>query len=243
MSRRLLLCVALLALTLGSVPSSRAAPAPPSPAARYKGTYFLFVQNFQTFFVYGGVFTIAANGAVVGKIITGNSTVGNTSLGNNTLYPISGNIVNLNGSSQGRFAVDLVHGANITTITVGATSVGQLVGRQETPTALYPLTGSMYNSFYSQAGTYRGITNDGRVIVFTVGLQRRISGSFEQTPGDFVALFGGGNIAGLNGRSYLSMTFFNATYTRTTNPITASGTWREGGNKVTGTFTVTRMAP
>ncbi len=237
MSPRLLLCTALLALTFGSVQPASAAPA--SPAARYKGTYFLFVLNFQTFFQYGGVFSISATGAVTGKIITGNST-----LGNNTFYPITGNIVNPNGSSQGKFTVDMVNGANITTISVGGTSVGQLVGRQETPTMLYPLTGSMYNNFYPEAGTYRGTTNDGRAIIFTMGLQRRISGSFEQTPGNFVALFGGGNLAGLNGRSYLSKTFFNALFTSTTpGNTTATGTWRENGDTTTGTFTVKRISP
>jgi len=242
MSRRFLLGFVFTALALGSILLAGAAPAPASPAARYKGTYFFFVLNFQQFFQYGGVFNIAASGAVNGKLITGNST-----LGNDTVYPISGNIVNpSNGGSQGRFAVDLVNGANITTVTIGATSVGQLVGRQEFPPAqIYPLSGSMYNVFYPQAGLYTGTTNDGRALVLTIGLQRRISGSFEQEPGNFTAFFGGANVAGLNGRSYLAMTFFNALYFTPFTPgnITANGTWRQNNPADTGTFKVKRVNP
>jgi hypothetical protein len=103
----------------------------------------------------------------------------------------------------------------------------------------------MYNIFYPQAGLYTGTTNDGRALVLTIGLQRRISGSFEQEPGNFTAFFGGANIAGINGRSYLAMTFFNSTYFTpfTTSNITATGTWHQNNPTVTGNFTVKRVNP
>ncbi|MGA2052272.1 MAG: hypothetical protein ABSH19_03055 [Opitutales bacterium] len=245
---RSFLCGALLVLTLSLAQLAAAAPvhkaAAPPVTQRYQGNYFLFVINPQTFFQYGGAFRMYGNGTVVGNIFDNN---------NNPYSITPGTTFN----NQGRFAVDLVMGANITTLTIGATATGQLVGRTETPFQFYTLSGSQYNIFYPMAGVYRGTTDDGRQLVFTIGLQRRISGAFEQMSGNtssFAAMFGGATLVGFNGRSYLAKTFFtNGTFnpstipgnvTGTSGPIIANGTWRNAGVvDDTGNFTVWRQNP
>jgi hypothetical protein len=210
----------LLVLGLGaSLPAPAAAAVTPG-VAKYAGSYYIFVLNYQTFMQFGGAFKVDNTGGVTGRMFDANIT----------LYPISGNIVNIGTTSNttaGRFIINMINGANIYTVSVNLTSVGQLVGRQENPGAIFSLSGAKYNSFFSEAGTYYGNTDETppHRVVFTIGLQRRISGTYEQIPvgstisnttgnftytnGNFTTTFGGANLAGYNGRSYLAKTFFN----------------------------------
>jgi hypothetical protein len=263
----------LLALALAGMPALHAAPAN-NGAAKYAGTYYIFVINPQTFLQFAGTFKVGSGGNVSGQIFDSNVTV----------YPITGNIVNpATGTTLGRFAVDLVNGVYINTLTISLTATGQMVGRQETPGQFYTLSGAMYNAFFNQAGTYYGQIdgNSSAVpptlpqrLIMSIGLQRRISGTFEQIPvgagnvtypvGNFTAVFGGANLGGLNGRSYLARTYFTdstgwtLTYS-TANPgtipkqVTNANTtlvWRNNNGTVpygepgaTGNLTVYRILP
>jgi hypothetical protein len=241
MSSRFLLWCLLPVLGFASLRWAVAA-APSSPQTRYKGTYFMTVLSFQNLFQFGGVYRIDPAGMPVGSVI------GTIYDGNDTIYHIPPGTTITN---QGRFSVDLVNGANVTTLTLGQTAVGQTIGRQETPNQFYPLGGQKYNNFYLPAGLYVGNTTDLRNIIITVNLQRRITGVFEQTPGNYTQFYGSGTLAGINGRTALAITFFNSLFNPATGinnntPVIANGTWRQSkpylGN-LTGNFYLQRVTP
>jgi hypothetical protein len=80
-------------------------------------------------------------------------------------------------------------------------------------------------------------------MVVVIELNRRISGSFEQSPGIFQPLYGGASIAGGNIRSYLSVTKFQATFVGINK---LNGTWTQAESKgvtLTGTFSLKRQPP
>jgi hypothetical protein len=267
MSLRSLLCLVFLALGVALAPSASAAPAPrplPNPYAKYAGSYYIFVLNTNSLYQFGGVFRVNSGASNTTTVVPA-SYLGNMYDANATLYPISGNI-----NSTGHLAMALINGANINVITVALTSVGQLAGRQENPGQIFPLSGAKFNYFFAYAGLYRGVAYanapsnstvgvpDDRKLIFVVGLQRRITGTFEQfgpatgnISGNYAAFFGSANQAGYNGHSALARSFVNALWLgNVTLPnATGNGTWRQDGygnfstGAQTGDLTASRVAP
>jgi hypothetical protein len=228
--RSLFLAVALLS---GVIPQLAKAAINPL-ISRYQGRYYFVVLNNQNAnFQFGGSFLVATTGVVSGVYVDGN----------NHRRTIS-NVI----TTRGRFSFNVISGANIVTINIGISSTAALIGSTQMtgnpgsmpPNPQYSIIGRKFDPFFIQSGLYSGVTNDKRSFSFVLTLNKGVFGTFEQTPGAFVPMYGGASLVTFSARSYKATTRFRANYTSTGR---ASGTWTQmaSGVVTTGTFSAHRI--